>query len=99
MVQQNLSAANTVNLSGSTTNETRAQFISNDAQLAAGAGAIGLQSTMPTQRRNRVFEAANNVYRQVGSQSLRMGGDYLYNQMNISFLQSNMGRISAALLH
>lgn len=96
VVQQNVVAGNTVNLSPNTTNETRAQFISTDAQVAAGALAIGLQSTLPTDRHNRVFEAANNVYRQVGSQSLRTGGDFLYNQMNISFLQASLGRIAAS---
>ncbi len=91
---QNIAAGNTVNLSGTTVNETRAQFIATDAQLPAGAEAIGLQSMLPTERRNHVFMAADNIYRQVGSQSLRTGGDFLYNQMSISFLQASMGRIS-----
>jgi len=95
LVQQNVAAGNTVNLSPNTTNETRAQFISTDVQVPAGAEATGLQSTLPTDRHNRVFEAANNVYRQVGGQSLRMGGDFLYNQMNISFMQAGLGRIAS----
>jgi hypothetical protein len=95
VVQQNVAVGNTVNVSPSTINETRAQFISTDVQVAAGAAAIGLQSTLPTDRHSRVFEAANNVYRQVGSQSLRMGGDFLYNQMNISLLQTSLGRTAA----
>ena len=95
VVQQNVGAGNTVNLSPNTTNETQAQFVSTDVQVAAGAAATGLQSTLPTDRHNRVFEAANNVYRQVGSQSLRMGGDFLYNQMNISFMQTSLGRTAA----
>jgi len=94
MVQQSVGAGNTVSLSGVTTNESRVQFTSSEVQLPPGAAAAGLQSELPTTRRNRVFEAANNIYRQVGSQSLRLGGDFLYNQMNLSFMQMNLGRTS-----
>lgn len=45
-------------------------------------------------RKDKVFEAADNIYRQLGKQSLAMGGDFIYNQMNISFLESSLGRVS-----
>jgi Carboxypeptidase regulatory-like domain/TonB dependent receptor len=96
VVQQNAAAGNTVNLSSSTTNESKAQFISTDVQVPAFTGALGLEATLPTARHSRVFQAADNVYRQVGGQSVRMGGDFLYNQMNISFMQASLGRIAAS---
>jgi hypothetical protein len=95
VTQSRLSAANAVDLSANTVNETRVQTIWTGTQVPAGESAIGLQAAQPTERRNRVFEAADNVYRQVGGQSLRMGGDFLYNQMNISFLEQKMGRMEA----
>ncbi len=90
--QISATAANTAELSPKTINETRAEFSSNEMSLPAGAQEIGIQSGLPTTRRDRVFEAANNVYRQAGGESLRFGGDFLFNQMAISFLESTMGR-------
>lgn len=93
--QQTAAAGNTVILSPNTVNETSAQFISTDVQLPAGASAMGVESTLPTLRRDRVFEAATNIYRQVAGQSVRAGGDFLYNQMNLSFIESGLGRNSS----
>lgn len=93
--QETATAGNTVTISPNTVNETQAQFISNDLALPAGASEIGVQSGLPTVHRNRIFEAANNVYRQVGGQGVRAGGDFIYNQMNISFLESSLGRAAA----
>lgn len=89
---QRAEASNTISLSPNTTNETHAQYITTEAQLPAGAAAIGIESSLPTVRRDRVFEAANNIYKQIGTHSLRMGGDFLYNQMNLTFLESSLGR-------
>jgi hypothetical protein len=93
--QVTATVANTVELSPNTINETSAQFTSNEMQLPAGAAAGSIQSGLPTTHRDRVFEAADNVYRQVGGQSLRFGGDFLFNQRSISFLESAMGRTAA----
>ncbi len=94
VTQQAATVGNTVTLSADTLNETTARFISDETQLPAGAPAMGVQSDLPTVRRDRVFEAANNIYRQAGKQGLSAGGDFLYNQMNISFLESSLGRFS-----
>lgn len=94
--QQTVAAGNTVAISPDTVNETNAQMISGEAQLPRAALALGVQSpNLQTLRRNRVFEAADNIYRQFGSQSVRAGGDFFYNQMQISFLESGMGRASS----
>ena len=98
VTQHSALAANTVDISPRTINQSKAQFISTDVNLPAGADAIGLDATVPTARRSRVFQAADNIYRQAGGQSVRLGGDFLYNQMNISFLQANMGRIAGPSL-
>lgn len=93
--QRTAAVGNTVTISPSTLDETRAQFVSSEIQLPAGAAAMGIESNLPTVRRDRVFEAANNVYRQMGGQGLRMGGDFLLNEMNISFMESGFGRVSS----
>lgn len=94
VTQTTAAAGNTASLSPRTTDESRAQFVSTDVELPAGTAALGLGSADPQLRHNRIFEAANNLYRQVGSQSLRLGGDFLYNQMNLSLLQSSLGRMA-----
>ncbi|HTW79965.1 MAG TPA: TonB-dependent receptor [Terracidiphilus sp.] len=93
--QQTAAVGNTVTISPNTLDETKAQFISSDVQLPAGAPAIGIQSNLPTARRDKVFEAASNIYRQIGGQGLRMGGDFISNEMNISFIESGLGRVSS----
>jgi len=92
--QQTITAGNSVTISPNTVNETNVQMTSIDMQLPPNAEALGVQSAVPTLRRDRVFEAADNIYRQMGSQSVRAGGDFLYNQMQISFLEAGMGRNS-----
>ena len=91
ITQQIVTAVNTVTISPATTDEARAQLITNQVQLPAGATALGIISFVPTVRQSRILEAANNVNRQIGSGSLRLGGDFLYSQMNISFLESGLG--------
>lgn len=95
--QQIVAAGNTATISPNTVNETNVQAISSEAQLPPGAPELGVQSgiNLLTLRRDRVFEAADNIYRQIGSQSVRAGGDFLYSQMQISFLEAGMGRSSS----
>jgi hypothetical protein len=93
--QISATTANTADLSPNTVNETSAQYVSNEMQLPPRAVAGSIQSGLSTAHRDRVFEAADNVYRQVGGQSLRFGGDFIFNQRSISFLESAMGRSAA----
>ena len=94
VAHQAATVGNTVTISSDTVNQTTASVISDEAQLPAGAPAVGVQSNLPTERRDRVFEAADNIYRQVGKEGLSAGGDFLYNQMHISFLESSLGRFA-----
>jgi hypothetical protein len=89
-------AGNSLTLSPNTVNETRAEMVVNEIQLPGGAQGVGVTSALPTVRRDRVFEAADNIYRQMGGQSLRFGGDFLLNQMAISFLESSLGRTGSS---
>jgi len=91
MDQQMLSAENTLTLSPSTINRTEGQFIAGNLQLPAGAPAYGIQADAATLRRYRVYEAADNLYHQMGRQALSMGGDFLASQMSISFLENGLG--------
>lgn len=95
--QQTVTAGNAVAISPNTVNETNAQVISSEAQLPPGAPELNVQPNLNllTLRHDRVFEAADNIYRQIGSQNVRAGGDFLYNQMQISFLEAGMGRSSS----
>lgn len=95
--QVGATAANTIDLSPSTVNETRASFVSSEVQLPPGTVDGSIVSGLPTVHRDRVFDAANNVYRQIGGQNLRFGGDFLYNQMSVSFLESMLGRTSDSI--
>jgi hypothetical protein len=88
ITQDSFTASNNIALSPTTINETRAQFISTEAQLPPGAQQAGVQSALPTTHRDRVFEAADNVYRQAGGESLKFGGDFMVNQMNLTFLET-----------
>lgn len=88
ITEDSLIASNSVAISANTINETHAQFIAIDSQLPAGAQQAGVQSGLPTRHRDRVFEAADNVYRQAGGETLKLGGDFTFNQMNLTFLES-----------
>lgn len=95
IANQQIDVANTVAITPTISNETRVSVVMNDAQLPSGAAAQRVQSGLPTIRRNRVFEAASNVYRQTSGQNLRMGADFMANQMNLAFVESGLGRVSA----
>jgi hypothetical protein len=91
IVEQNGTLANTTALSPSTVNETRGQITIGSARLPGGTPAYGVQSYLPTARRFRVYEAADNFNHQMGRALLRAGGDFVYDQMSVSFLQGNTG--------
>lgn len=91
MTQQTIGAGNLVTISPSTVDATTAQFITSQIQLPPGAEALGIVSFLPTIRQYRILHAANDVNRQVGNGNLRIGGDFLDNQFNISFLESRLG--------
>ncbi len=94
VTQQSASIDNTIAISPSTVNETRGQFIAGTVQVPGGEPAWGVASGFPTARRFKVYEAADNLSRQFGNQSLRAGGDFLLNQMSVSFLEASLGSAS-----
>lgn len=90
--QQQLTVANTLNLSPDTVNQTSGQLFSTSVELPAGSQTPDVQAALPSRRVLYVIEAADNVYRQVGSQSLRLGGDFIASQMRLTLLENSMGR-------
>jgi hypothetical protein len=91
MDQQTLSVHNSLEISPATANETQGQMVTGSVQLPAGLPASGVQAYTPTIRRYRIYEAADNLYHQMGRQGLWMGGDFLADQMNISFMEGRLG--------
>ncbi|HEY6412830.1 MAG TPA: TonB-dependent receptor [Edaphobacter sp.] len=92
--QQTAAVDNTISISPKTGNETHAQFIDGNVQVPVGAPASGVQADVATMRRYRIYEAADNLYRQMGRQNLRMGGDFFFNQMSVTFLERASGNSS-----
>ena len=90
--QQSGAIDNSIAISPSTVNETKGQFIAVSAQVPGGEPAWGIASGLPTARRFKVYEAADNIYHQAGRQGLRAGGDFLFNQMSVSFLEGSLGQ-------
>jgi TonB dependent receptor len=95
LTQQVATAGNTLTISPHLSDQAKVELQSSDMQLPASAAAMGIESNLPTMRQKRIFEAANSIDRQVGRQSIRMGGDFLYDQMKISFQESGLGRMSS----
>jgi hypothetical protein len=99
---QTVALSNVATFSSHTVNETRAQFTgSNLAALPsdpvgpavsiAGIASFGTLSTSPTARRNRLYQAADNLSYQAGAHAFRAGIDFLYNDDAITFPRSNRG--------
>ncbi|MBS1799383.1 MAG: TonB-dependent receptor [Acidobacteria bacterium] len=104
-----IAVSNIITLSSNTVNETRGQFIHssltappNDptgpAVSISGVASFGTLSSSPQGRLNNLYEAVNNISRQAGAHSLRAGGDFLYNDLKITFPQSARGSYSFSSL-
>ncbi|HEX2918990.1 MAG TPA: TonB-dependent receptor, partial [Edaphobacter sp.] len=85
--QSSASVSNSLDLTPNTINQTRAQFTVADAQLPAGTRLASIGLGIPGTQHDRVFEAATNIYRQVGGNSLKFGGDFLMNQASLAFVE------------
>jgi hypothetical protein len=92
--QQNATISNTIALSPGTANETKGQFIAGTVQVPAGEPAWSIASGLPTARRFKVYEAADNISHQMGRQALHAGGDFLFSQMSVSFMEGSLGSAS-----
>jgi Carboxypeptidase regulatory-like domain/TonB dependent receptor len=93
---QTLQVSNVTTISSRTLNEARFQFTNsrldapvNDALGPAigisGVANIGIATVSPQGRDINLFEAVNNLSTQRGAHSLKAGGGFLYNRVNILF--------------
>jgi hypothetical protein len=101
-LDQTIAASNIVTISAKTVNETRGQYTHSDlsalpndsvgpAVSISGVASFGTLSVSPQGRINNLYEIVNNISHQCGPHSLRLGADFLYNDLKIVFPQSNRG--------
>jgi hypothetical protein len=101
-LDHSLAFSNTLSLSGRTVLETRAQVAFSDlkapptdligpAVSIAGVASFGRFSNSPTGRLNRLYQVVNNLSHQAGAHALRVGGDFLYNDDEITFPRAVRG--------
>ena len=93
---QTLQVSNVTTFSSRTINEARVQYTNSqlDAPVndetgpavnIAGVASFGTATVSPQARDINLFEAVNNVSTQRGDHSLKAGGGFLYNRVNIVF--------------
>src|SRR5262249_37862677 len=98
-----------VTLSPRTVNETRAQFTNSDLKAPANdpigpavtissLATFGTASGSPTGRLDRMFEVVDNLSHQAGAHAIRVGADYLYNDLTITYPRSIRGSYSFSSL-
>ena len=108
-LDQTLAVSNILTLSPRTVNETRGQFtrsnlaaLPNDpigpAVSISGIASFGTLSGSPTGRLNKLYEIVDNLSHQEGVHALRVGVDFLYNDLGITFPRSIRGSYSFASL-
>jgi Carboxypeptidase regulatory-like domain/TonB dependent receptor len=101
-LDQTIAASNIATISAKTVNETRGQYTHSDlnalpndpvgpAVSISGVASFGTLSVSPQERTNNLYEVVNNISHQGGPHSLRLGADFLYNDLKIVFPQSNRG--------
>ncbi len=104
-----VAASNIATLSAHTVNETRGQYTHsslkappNDpigpAVSISGVATFGTLSVSPQGRLNNLYELVDNLSHQSGPHSLRLGADFLYNALTITFPQSARGAYSFSSL-
>lgn len=108
-LDQTIAASNIFTISPRTVNETRGQFtrsnltaLPNDAIGPAvsisGVASFGTLSASPTGRLDNLYEVVDNLSHQAGKHSLRVGADFLFNDLTITFPMSNRGSYSFSSL-
>ncbi len=109
-IDQTIAVSNIFTLSPRTVNETRGQFtrsnltaLPNDATGPAvsisGVASFGTLSYSPTGRLDKLYEVVDNLSHQAGNHSLRVGADFLFNDLTITFPMSNRGSYSFSSLN
>ena len=108
-VDQTIAVSNVYKISSQTINETRGEFTNSDLKAPAtdpvgpavsisGVASFGTSSGSPTARYNRQFQLVDNLSRQMGAHSLRVGADSLYNDLTITYPRSIRGSYSFSSL-
>ena len=106
---QTVAVSNIYTISPRMVNETRGQFTNSDlkapvtddigpAVSISGVASFGTASGSPTKRHNRLFELVDNLSYQVGAHSIRVGSDFLYNDVTITYPRSIRGSYSFSSL-
>ncbi len=101
-LDQTVAASNIFTLTPRTVNETRGQFTNSDLKAPAndpvgpavsisGVASFGTLSGSPTARHDRLYEMVDNLSHQAGKHSLRVGADFLFNDLRITYPQSIRG--------
>ncbi len=101
-LDQTIAVSNIAILTPRTVNETRGQFTNSNLQAPvndpvgpavsiSGIASFGTLSSSPTARYDRLYEVVDNLSHQVGSHALRVGADFLYNDLTITYPQSIRG--------
>jgi len=104
-----IAVSNIATLSSRTVNETRGQYTHsslaappNDpigpAVSISGVATFGTLSGSPQGRLNNLYELVDNLSHQAGAHSIRIGADFLYNDLKITFPQSVRGSYSFSSL-
>jgi hypothetical protein len=104
-LDQTFAASNVLTLSPTTVNETRGQFTNSNlnanpndligpAVSISGVANLGRLSSSPTGRLDKLVEVVDNFSHQAGAHAIRVGADFLYNDLSITFPRSIRGSYS-----
>jgi hypothetical protein len=108
-LDQTVAVSNIYTINSRTVNETRGQFTNSNllapvvdttgpAVSITNAATFGTASGSPTGRYDRLYEVVDNFSRQIGPHSVRVGADFLFNDLTITFPMSNRGSYSFSSL-
>jgi hypothetical protein len=108
-LDQTVAVSNIYTINSRTVNETRGQFTNSNllapvvdqvgpAVSITNAASFGTASGSPTGRYDRLYEVVDNLSHQIGAHSVRVGADFLFNDLTITFPMSNRGSYSFSSL-
>jgi hypothetical protein len=104
-LDQTVAVSNIYTINAKTVNETRGQFTNSNllapvvdqvgpAVSITNVASFGTASGSPTGRYDRLYEVADNLSRQIGPHAVRVGADFLFNDLSITFPKANHGSYS-----
>ncbi len=108
-LDQTVAVSNIYTINSKTVNETRGQFTNSNLQAPVvdqvgpavsitNAATFGTASGSPIGRYDRLYEVVDNLSHQIGPHSVRVGADFLFNDLTITFPMSNRGSYSFSSL-